>query len=275
MGTVRYTVVNGAVLSENRSAAKHDYLPDPLGSTLALLDNTQTKTDTFAYWPYGEVASRTGTTATPLQYVGNKGYYRDNASRTYVGARVLDTRAGRWMTQDPIGFKGGDYNLYWYVSSNPSTYIDPTGLKPIMKGCTKAEEKLINIQVQDICNNRIQKLPKKALTACLRKRCSNLKIKCVGYNQTDCDINDFGVTYRRSGQCTETIILCWENAFNPSKGFCLGKVILHEMIHSCNDVGCPVSDSGPVGPSGFREGLGSVQGMVQIPYGPGSPPCPK
>ena len=127
MGTVRYTVINGAVLSENRNATKRDYLPDPLGSTLALLDNTQTKTDTFAYWPYGEVASRTGTTPTPLQYVGNKSYYRDNASRTYVSARVLDTRATRWMTQDPIGFRGGDWNLYRYVWNNPTTHTDPTG----------------------------------------------------------------------------------------------------------------------------------------------------
>src|SRR5947207_2497373 len=51
---VTCTVVNGEVLSENRGGVKRDYLPDPLGSTVALLDNTQTKTDTFTYWPYGE-----------------------------------------------------------------------------------------------------------------------------------------------------------------------------------------------------------------------------
>ena len=42
---VVYTVVNGEVLSENRNSVKRDYVPDPLGSTVALLDNTQTKTD--------------------------------------------------------------------------------------------------------------------------------------------------------------------------------------------------------------------------------------
>lgn len=43
MGTVRYTVIEGEVLSENRNGTKQDYVPDPLGSTVALLDNTQTK----------------------------------------------------------------------------------------------------------------------------------------------------------------------------------------------------------------------------------------
>ena len=51
----RYTVIDGEVVSENRGGVERDYVPDPLGSTVALLDNTQTKTDTFTYWPYGEV----------------------------------------------------------------------------------------------------------------------------------------------------------------------------------------------------------------------------
>jgi hypothetical protein len=56
------------------------YVPDPLGSTVALLDNTQTQTDTFTYWPYGEERVRTGTTPTPFRFVGTAGYYRDSTS---------------------------------------------------------------------------------------------------------------------------------------------------------------------------------------------------
>src|SRR5437016_14212477 len=105
---VAYTVVDGEVLSENRGGVKRDYVPDPLGSTVALLDNSQAQTDTFTYWPYGEVKTRTGNTATPFQFVGTVGYYRDSASKTYVRARYLDTQKGRWLTQDPIGFNGED-----------------------------------------------------------------------------------------------------------------------------------------------------------------------
>ena len=125
---VRYTVVNGEVLSENRGGVKRDYLPDTQGNTIGLIDSTQTITDTFSYYPYGEVASRTGTTTTPFQFLGTLGYYRDSASRTYVRARTLNTAQGRWMTQDPIGFKGGDINLYRYVANRPTVLTDPSGL---------------------------------------------------------------------------------------------------------------------------------------------------
>ena len=51
---------NGMVVSENRGGGERDYMPDPLGSTAALLDSSQIQTDTFSYWPYGEVATRMG-----------------------------------------------------------------------------------------------------------------------------------------------------------------------------------------------------------------------
>jgi hypothetical protein len=75
MATVRYTVVDGEVIAEKRGGARRTYVPDPLGSTVALLDNTQAKTDTFSYWPYGEGSSRTGTTATPFKFGGTREYY--------------------------------------------------------------------------------------------------------------------------------------------------------------------------------------------------------
>ena len=70
----RYTVVDGEIIAEKRNGVRRTYVPDPLGSTVALLDNTQAQTDTFSYWPYGEVSARTGTTGTPFQYVGTRGY---------------------------------------------------------------------------------------------------------------------------------------------------------------------------------------------------------
>src|SRR5438046_8296858 len=89
MPTVRYTTVNGEVIAEKRAGVRRLYLPDPLGSTVALLDNTQAQTDTFTYWPYGEERVRTGTTPTPFRFVGTAGYYRDSPTRAYVRARSL------------------------------------------------------------------------------------------------------------------------------------------------------------------------------------------
>ena len=127
MGTVRYTVIDGEVIAEKRNGVRSLYVPDPLGSTVALLDSTQTKTDTFGYWPYGENNGRSGTTPTPLQFVGTAGYYRDSGSRAYVRARTLDTLVGRWLTKDPIGI-GVDLNLYQYATASPGTDTDPSGL---------------------------------------------------------------------------------------------------------------------------------------------------
>lgn len=127
MGTVRYTVIDGEVIAEKRNGVRSLYVPDPLGSTVALLDNTQAKTDTFSYWPYGENDGRTGTTATPFQFVGAAGYYRDNSLRAYVRARTLYTAQGRWTAVDPLARFGLNTNPYVYARNNPATFIDPTG----------------------------------------------------------------------------------------------------------------------------------------------------
>ena len=35
---------------------------------------------------------------------------------------------GRFLSADPIGFRGGDFNLHRYVGNNPLNYVDPFGL---------------------------------------------------------------------------------------------------------------------------------------------------
>jgi RHS repeat-associated protein len=126
----RYTVLDGEVLAEKRGGVRHELVPDSLGSTVALLDSGQAISDTFAYWPYGEERTRTGTTATPFRFVGTQGYYRDSPSRSYVRARFLDQARARWMTPDPRAAGHEHGSPYVYAAARPTTDLDPSGLLP-------------------------------------------------------------------------------------------------------------------------------------------------
>jgi uncharacterized protein RhaS with RHS repeats len=42
--------------------------------------------------------------------------------------RYYDYSLGRFISEDPLGFDGGDVNLYAYVLNNPVNFIDPNGL---------------------------------------------------------------------------------------------------------------------------------------------------
>jgi hypothetical protein len=42
---------------------------------------------------------------------------------------VYDPIAGRWLSEDPLGYAAGDANLYRYVGNNPVNAADPSGLQ--------------------------------------------------------------------------------------------------------------------------------------------------
>jgi RHS repeat-associated protein len=46
-------------------------------------------------------------------------------------ARFYDPNLGRFISEDPIGFAGGDINLFVYLRNNPVNDIDPFGLYPL------------------------------------------------------------------------------------------------------------------------------------------------
>src|SRR5687767_6824048 len=100
MHSIRYTTIAGEVLADERDGARKLYVPDAHGSTAALLDGSQTVTDTFDYWPYGEQRSRTGATPTRFGFGGSLQYYTDSATRLLSDERSLNTALGHWLVRD-------------------------------------------------------------------------------------------------------------------------------------------------------------------------------
>ena len=52
----------------------------------------------------------------------------------YYRARWYDPNLGRFISEDPIGFGGGDINLYGYVGNDAPNFTDPLG-----RDCSKGK----------------------------------------------------------------------------------------------------------------------------------------
>jgi RHS repeat-associated protein len=64
-----------------------------------------------------------------LDSIGYAGGLLDaDTGLTHFGAREYSAETGKWLSKDPIGFSGGDTNLYGYVLNDPVNAIDPSGL---------------------------------------------------------------------------------------------------------------------------------------------------
>jgi RHS repeat-associated protein len=61
----------------------------------------------------------------PFGFAG--GLYDPDTGLVRFGYRDYDADAGRWTAKDPIGFNGGQANLYAYTLNDPINFIDPNG----------------------------------------------------------------------------------------------------------------------------------------------------
>ena len=117
---------------ENASNVVSWALPDDEGSIRDVVQydsatDTTTIVDHLVYDSFGNITSQTNSAFQPLfAYTGmlidaGSGFYYDQA-------RWYDPQLGKFITQDPSGFAGGDANLYRYVSNSPANFTDPTGM---------------------------------------------------------------------------------------------------------------------------------------------------
>ncbi|MGH7966667.1 MAG: RHS repeat-associated core domain-containing protein, partial [Candidatus Binatia bacterium] len=79
------------------------------------------------YAPFGRTTVTGAASSNSQQFTG-----RENDGLTglyYYRARYYHPVLQRFLSEDPIGFAGGDVNLYAYVGNNPISFVDPLGLE--------------------------------------------------------------------------------------------------------------------------------------------------
>lgn len=116
--------------ARNEGATRSYFLTDALGSTVALADTGGSVIQKYQYDPYGNTTGTAGTT-NPYQYTGRE---NDGLGLYYYRARYYSPGMGRFISEDPLGFGGGQSNFYAYVGGNPLSYIDRTGKGPVEAG---------------------------------------------------------------------------------------------------------------------------------------------
>jgi RHS repeat-associated protein len=108
------------------------FLTDNIHSIRQVVSASGSVLDLITYDPYGNILSQTNAANAPrFLYAG--GAYDSLTGYNQFGRHYYDPSDGRWTSQDPLGFKAGDTDLYRYVFNAPTNETDPSGqLIPII-----------------------------------------------------------------------------------------------------------------------------------------------
>ncbi len=114
---------------ERKAGQNEYYLSDALGSVIGLTDPTGTIKTSYNYSPFGKKQTTGAVSSNPFAFTGREddgtGYY-------YYRARYYNPDQKRFISEDPLGFGGGDTNLYAYVRNNAINLRDPLGTNPLL-----------------------------------------------------------------------------------------------------------------------------------------------
>ncbi|MFQ5683977.1 MAG: RHS repeat-associated core domain-containing protein [Candidatus Binatia bacterium] len=107
------------------ASGSQSFMTDALGSTVASGDFAGTVQTEYTYEPFGGTTATGVSSSNPFQYTGRE---NDSTGLYYYRARYYHPGIQRFISEDPIRFHGGDFNLFAYVGSNPVGFSDPLGL---------------------------------------------------------------------------------------------------------------------------------------------------
>ncbi len=103
------------------------YTIDQLGSIREVTSSTGAIEAQLAYDAQGRQQIIAGSFAADFRYAGY--YYHSRSSLSVTANRLYSPQIARWLNRDPAE-EGGGINLYSYVSNNPVSNSDQSGLAP-------------------------------------------------------------------------------------------------------------------------------------------------
>jgi RHS repeat-associated protein len=114
------------ILADETTTDVNSALTDNQGTVRDAIDSNGVVLNHLVYDSYGQVTSETNPNV-DFRY-GYTGWERDEETGLdYYRTRYYDSLVGRFVSEDTIGFNGGDTNLYRYVANSPLNLIDPNG----------------------------------------------------------------------------------------------------------------------------------------------------
>ena len=125
LGSIRGLLVQSVVGQTTETQKIYYFINDHLGTPQKLLDENAGVVWSADYKPFGEADIDVNAFANQFRLPGQ--YWDDETGLHYNWNRYYDSQTGRYLTPDPIGFLGGDLNLFVYVLNDPIIKIDPEG----------------------------------------------------------------------------------------------------------------------------------------------------
>jgi len=216
-------------LAEVRGGEVGLYAQDGLGSVTSLIDSTGILVNAYSYNAFGLLTTSTGSAVNPFQYTGRD--YDPETGLRYYRARYYLSDVGRFLSEDPVGFRGG-VNFYAYVKNNSPNRIDPAGLASLDKSCDCGWSRGDLMTASVLAAAATNRITDSRLRDCIFDKLNRGIVKCGGPR---CDK---GAKPDKNGKVLFGWALPWGDTINMCKAatgsiVSLACIMIHEFAHTC------------------------------------------
>ena len=102
--------IDEILLRIDKDGKRYYFHQDGINSVIAITDNSGKKVVLYLYNIYGKIKETKGSLKNNILFTAR--WLDKTTNLYYYRARWYDAEDGRFISKDPIGFNGGDWNLY-------------------------------------------------------------------------------------------------------------------------------------------------------------------